>query len=347
VLDRTACGSSSGSGAAVAAGMAAAAVGTETDGSVTCPSSMNGLVGLKPTHGLLPATGIIPISHSQDTAGPMARSVTDVAALLAGMVPVDSAHKADYLAALEKDALKGKRVGVFRFAPASHPEMDAVYERALSRLRTAGATLVEVKTPDGQPIGAAELKVLLDELKSDLNAYLASTPPSVKTRDLANLIEFDRQSPYELEFFGQELFVQSQATLGVEDPDYKNALETSERLAGPEGLEKLLKDQRLDLFVAPTTTAAWRVDRVLGDANTDSSTMLPAVSGAPHLTVPMGQVQGLPVGLSFIGPKWSDALLLACGYSFSGGTSVFVAPKFIPSLENSATAKAGWLPRAR
>jgi amidase len=349
VLDRTACGSSSGTGSAVAAGMAVVGVGTETDGSVTCPSSINGLVGLKPTHGLLPTTGIVPISHSQDTAGPMARNVGDLAILLTAMVSANdgSAPKADYMAALDADALKGKRIGVFRFAAGSHPEMDVIYERALSRLRGAGATLIEVKTPDSAPIGAAELKVLLDELKSDLNAYLSSTPAAVQTRDLAALIEYDRKSPYELEFFGQELFIQSQATGGVEEPGYKDALETSRRLAGTEGLDRLISENKLDLFIAPTTTAAWRVDMVYGDVNGDSFTQLPAISGYPHLTVPMGMVQGLPVGLSFIGPKWSEAMLIGCGFAYTQRAPALPPPKFIPSLEGTEAAKAAWEPVAK
>lgn len=349
VLDRTACGSSSGTGAAIAAGMAVVGIGTETDGSVTCPSSINGLVGLKPTHGLLPTTGIIPISHSQDTAGPMARNVTDLAILMTALVSANdgSAPKADYMAALDAGTLKGKRIGVFRFAPGSHPEMDAIYERALSRLRSAGATLIEVKTPDSAPIGAAENKVLLDELKTDLNAYLAATPPAVQTRDLAALIEFNRKSPYELELFGQEQFITSQATRGVDSADYKDALETSRRLAGAEGLDRLKSENKLDLFVAPTTSAAWRLDIVYGDTGGDSFTQLPAVSGYPHLTVPMGLVQGLPVGLSFIGPQWSDALLIGCGFAFTQGAAPFPAPKFIPSLESTESAKAAWKPQAQ
>jgi amidase len=348
VLDRSACGSSSGTGAAVAAGLAVAGVGTETDGSVTCPSSMNGLVGLKPTRGLLPTAGIIPISHSQDTAGPMARNLTDLAILMTALVAANdgSAPKADYMGALNADTLKGKRIGVFRFPSGSHPEMDVVYERSLSRLRAAGATLIDVKTPDPAAIGAAENKVLLDELKTDLNAYLASTPPAVETRDLAALIEYNRKSPYELQLFGQEFFVQSQATGGVDDPDYKNALETSRRLAGAEGLDRLMSENKLDLFVAPTTTPAWRVDMVFGDVGGDSFTQLPAVTGYPHLTVPMGQVQGLPVGLSFIGPNWSEAMLLGCGFAFTSGMTPLPGPKFIPSLEGTATAHAAWQPQA-
>lgn len=344
VLDRTACGSSSGSAAAVAAGFAPAALGSETDGSITCPSAMNGVVGLKPTLLLLPQQGIVPIAHSQDTAGPMARSVADVATLLTVMVRGSPARCAlvgndcatvDYNAGLDKDWLKGKRIGVLRFKAGSHPELEAVYERALAHLRAAGATLFEVATPDMVALGAAEQLVLLTEFKADLNTYLASTPPAVTSRDLAALIEFDRASPYELELFGQDLFIQAEDTKGLDDPAYRKALETSRRLAGAEGIDKLLQGQQLDVLVAPTMSAPWRVDRVNGDASADSFTTLAAVAGYPHLTVPMGQVQGLPLGLSFIGTAWTEAKLLAAGYSYEATTPGFVAPEFIPTLESA------------
>jgi amidase len=346
VLDRTACGSSSGSGVAVAADLAPASLGTETDGSVTCPSSMNGIVGIKPTLGLLSQRGIVPIAHSQDTAGPMARSVTDVALLLTAMVAhkaqcepaASECHEANYVAALNKDGLQGKRIGVLRFAQGSHPEMDVVYERALSRLRTAGATLIEVKAPESAPIEAAELKVLLSEFKADLNAYLGHLAPAVPVRNLAQLIEFNRSSPYELELFGQELFDQAEKTTGLEDPAYRSALEQSKRLAGKEGIDQLLQKEKLDFLVAPTTSSAWRVDLVQGDRNGDSYTTLPAVAGYPHLTVPMGQVQGLPVGISFIGTAWSEPQLLAAGYAFGERSPPFQAPKLLRSVEDSLLA---------
>jgi amidase len=345
VLDRSACGSSSGSGAAVAAGMAVAALGSETDGSVTCPSSINGLVGLKPTVGLLSQQGIVPISKSQDTAGPMARSVTDIAILLTQLVrhapgscpmPSNDCANVDYQAELDASWLKGKRIGVLRFKAGSHPEMDEIYERALSHLRAAGAVLFNVDAPDMTPIGAAEQVVLLNEFKTGINAYLDATPAAVKTRDLQQLIDFNRASPYELELFGQDVFLQAQETKGPEDADYKKALETSRRLAGEQGIDRLLREQTLDLLVAPTTSASWRVDRVNGDSFGDSFTTLSAVSGYPHLTVPMGQVQGLPVGLSFIGTAWSESKLLAAGFSYETHSPGFDPPKYIPTLESPA-----------
>jgi amidase len=328
VLDRTACGSSSGSAVAVAVDLAAAAVGTETDGSVTCPASMNGIVGLKPTVGLISQQGIVPVAHSQDTAGPMGRSVADVATLLTAMV-----GKSDYLKALDPNALQGKRIGVLRFEPGKYPQLDIVYARALERLRAGGATLVDVRTPDVAPIETAEMKVLLTEFKADLDRYLAGTNPGVKVRSLSELIAYDRSSLYELELFGQDLFLQAEGTTGLDDPSYRAALERAKRLAGTDGIDRLLRDARLDLLVAPTTTAAWRVDVLFGDRNTDAFTTLAAVAGDPHLSVPMGEVRGLPVGLSFIGPAQSEALLLACGYSFSMRSPALEPPKFLPSLE--------------
>lgn len=327
VLDRTACGSSSGSGAAVAADLAPAALGTETDGSVTCPAAMDGIVGLKPTVGLLPQQGIVPISHSQDTAGPMARSVEDVARLLSVLT-----HH-DYVSALSTQSLQGMRIGVLRFKPGTHPELEDAYEHALAQLRAAGATLVSVDTPGMEPIQTAEQKVLLDEFKDGIDAYLANTPASVSARDLAALIAFNRNSAVELQYFGQELFEQSQATRGTSEADYHSAREQSQRLAGAQGIDRLLLAHDLRLLVAPTTTPAWRVDLVYGDPNADSFTTLAAVAGYPHLSVPMGQVRGLPVGLSFLGPAHSEQLLLECGLAFQARAGGFVAPRFIPSLE--------------
>ena len=353
VLDRTPCGSSSGSAVAVAAGMAVASLGSETDGSITCPASMNGIVGLKPTLGLLSQRGIVPIARSQDTAGPMARSVTDVAILLTALVShqadkcepqTSPCYATDYVAGLGRDALQNRRIGVLRFKRGSHPEMDIVYERALSRLRAAGATLIEVPSPDSAPIEAAELKVLLSEFKSGLNAYLAASNAAVKTRDLAQLIEFNRASAFELQLFGQDIFLQAQATAGLDEAAYRAAVEESKRLAGLQGIDQILEGQRLDLLVAPTTTAAWRIDVVSGDRNADSFTTLAAVAGYPHLSVPMGQVHELPVGLSFIGPAWSEQLLLACGYAFEAKTLPIDPPKFIVSLESEPAASAAFQP---
>jgi amidase len=338
VLDRSACGSSSGSGAAVAAGLAWGAIGTETDGSVTCPAAINGLVGLKPTVGLVSRTHIVPISHSQDTAGPMTRTVADAAALLtamAGSDPADpatkeaDARKSDYAKALNKGALKGVTLAVARFSTGYSPKTDAVFETALAALKAQGATLVEVKDFDEGPVGKAEGVVLYAELKVDLNAYLASTDPAkVKTRTLADLIAFNVATPKELEWFGQDSFEKAQNTKGYDDPDYIKAAADARRLAGPEGIDKILKDTGAVAIVAPTTGPAWTIDPLNGDNYGGSATTLPAVAGYPHLTVPMGQVTGLPVGLSFIGPAWSEATLLGLGYAFEQATLARKDPTF-------------------
>jgi len=327
--ERSACGSSSGSAVAVAMNYAAAAVGTETDGSITCPAAVNGIVGLKPTVGLVSRRGIVPISDSQDTAGPMTRTVMDAALLLNAMVGADptdpataeaDAHRRDYAAALDARALQGKNIGVLRFLAGHSPPTDLVFDRSLEVLRHQGAELVEIAQFDFGPIGRHELTVLLTEFKVGINHYLASTPPAVRTRTLADLIEFNRTEPRELEWFGQDLFEQAQATGGLDDPAYLEARETARRMAGPEGIDRLLREHDVVALVAPTVLPAWSIDLVNGDRSIRSASTLPAVAGYPHLTVPMGQVAGLPVGLSFIGAKWSEADLLSLGFAFEQAT---------------------------
>ncbi len=344
VLDRSACGSSAGSGAAIAAGFATAAVGTETDGSIVCPSSMNGIVGLKPTLGLLSGKHIVPISHSQDTAGPMTIDVRDAAALLDAMVgetpacepPATGCKRADYLGALSADALAGKRIGVLRFKASLQPQIDPIYAQALRVIRDAGAELIEVQTPDMQPIYEAEDLVLHTEFKIDLNAYLATLPGDAGTRTLGSLIEFNTSNARELALFGQEVFVKADAT--ADDTNYRETLAAGKRLAGEQGIGRLLAEHQLDLLVAPTTGTAWRIDIANGDQFPGSFSTLPAVSGYPHLTVPMGHVRGLPVGLSFIGAPWTEDRLLAAGYAFEQRAQVAVKATFLPSIEANITA---------
>jgi len=343
--DRSPCGSSSGSGAAVAAGLAAAAIGTETDGSITCPASVNGIVGFKPTLGLVSRHNIVPLAHSQDTAGPMGRSVRDVALLLgvmAGSDPMDAAtayadkHATDYVAGLDAGALRGKRIGVMRFLAGFHPETDMVFAHAIDVLRQKGASVVEIPSLPGgadvlDRIGDAEQKVLLTELKADLAAYLRSTPPSVQARTLADLIAFNHaHADRELRLFGQELFEKAEATQGLNDPAYLAARETSLRLAGAEGIDRMLTEGRLDALVAPTAGPAWVVDTVNGDHSSGQASTLPAVAGYPHLSLPMGLVDGLPVGLSIIGPRWADARVLALGYAFEQAVRFESSPGLVP-----------------
>jgi amidase len=343
-LNRNGCGSSTGSGVAVAAGMVPAAIGTETDGSITCPAAINGIVGFKPTLGLVSRTHVIPISHSQDTAGPMTRTVRDAALILAAMAGSDAAdpatteadrHVADYAAELSAESLQGKRIGVMRFAAGFGT--DAAFEAALETLKKEGAILVDIAEFEGRDqIGQNEFKVLLTELKADLNAYLATTPPAVKTRTLADVIAFNKANPRELSLFGQETFEQAEATKGLDDPDYIAARALSYQLAGPGGIDRMLKKHDVVALVGPTMPPAWPIDAVNGDQISGGGAgSLAAVAGYPHLTVPMGTVKGLPVGLSFIGAKWSDGLILSLGYDYEQASRKIVEPRFLPSIEES------------
>jgi amidase len=344
-LDRNACGSSTGSAVAVAASLVAGAVGTETDGSITCPASVNGVVGLKPTVGLVSRTHVVPISHTQDTAGPMARTVADAALLLAAMAgsdPADpatreaDARKRDYAAALDGGALRGRRVGVMRWRMGDLPELDAVFERALDVLRQAGAELVDIaESGVPQEIGRLELGILLTELRTGIDAYLASTPPAVPVRTLADVIAFNEaQAAAEMPLFEQDLFRDAVATKGLADPEYVEARERARRMAGAEGIDRLLRDNRVSLLVGPSTGPAWMTDLVNGDQSIDgSASQLPAIAGYPHLSVPMGAVRGLPVGLSFIGPAWSEPELLGCGHAYEQLASARPAPTFISTAK--------------
>ena len=336
---RTPCGSSSGSATAVAIGLAPAAIGTETDGSITCPASVNGVVGFKPTVGLVSRTHIVPISHSQDTAGPITTTVEDAAIVLtviAGSDPLDpataeaDARKVDYRAALDAGSLNGARIGVMRFLVSNYSaEAQAEFERALQAMRDAGAVLVEItEAPaDFRQLGGWEIQVLMSELKHDLNAYLASTDPAqVPTRTLADVIAFNEAEPRETVLFGQELFLRAEATTGLEDPVYVEARERSFRAAGPEGIDRMMADNDVAVLVAPTTSRAWTNDREDDDNAQGSASRLAAVAGYPHLTVPMGFDRGMPVGISFIGGKWDDARVLSFGYAYEQRTHERRAP---------------------
>lgn len=350
-LDRNPCGSSSGSGAAVAAGMVRMAIGTETDGSITCPAAVNGIVGLKPTVGLVSRTGIVPISASQDTAGPMTATVRDAARLLsaiAGSDPADpatasaDAHRSDYLAALDPAALRGKRIGVLRFATGYSPGTDAVFEAALARMTAAGAILVDIAEFKGRgEIGNAEFIVLLTEFKAGVEAYLRTVPATVETRTLADLIAFNTaNAAREMPLFGQDIFEKAAATKGLADEAYLAARAKAQRMAGPEGIDKMLADNKVDALIAPTLGPAFLIDPVNGDQIGGSGAgSLAAVAGYPHLTVPMGRVHGLPVGLSFIGPAWSEPLLLGLGFAFEQAVKLDIRASFAPSA-NPETPQA-------
>lgn len=320
---RSPCGSSSGSAVAVAAGLSLLAVGTETNGSIVCPASANGIVGIKPTVGLVSRTHIVPISHSQDTAGPMARSVRDAVLLLAAMSGPDtqdpvtrerpSWDKEHLIAHVGTDGLAGKRIGVLRSSAGFHSEVDALLGKAIESMRAAGAEVVdgiEWKTPES--FGRQSYEVLLYEFKHDLNAYLAGLPDAqLSSLNLAGLIEFNRsESEREMPWFGQEIFEQSQSKGPLSDEAYREALANVQRATRAEGIDALLKEHQLDALIAPTGSAAWTIDLVNGDHFIGGSSSLAAISGYPNITVPMGQIHGLPVGLSIFGTAWSEPVLI-------------------------------------
>lgn len=343
-LDHNPCGSSSGSGAAIAASLAAAAVGTETDGSIVCPSSVNGVVGFKPTVGLVSRRFIVPISHSQDTAGPMVHSVRDAAIMLtamAGSDPGDPAtadadkYRGDYTAGMTADALKGLRIGVLREKATN----TVLFDAALAKLKEGGAELVVIDTSfiDGDKMGEAEFKVLLAELKADLGDYLKALPEGlVAHKSLADIIAFNKaNADEELAHFGQETFELAEKEKPLDDGAYRTALATSKRLATTEGIDRILAVNKVDIIVAQTNGPAWETTLGKGDKFIGpSASSLPAVAGYPHLTVPMGLDGGLPVGLSFIGGKWHDHDVLKAGYVYEVLAKVQMTPTYMETIKN-------------
>ncbi|HZO15086.1 MAG TPA: amidase [Polyangiaceae bacterium] len=321
------CGSSSGSGAAVAAGLASAALGTETDGSIVCPAAVNGVVGFKPTVGLVSRSGVIPISRSQDTVGPITKNVADAARLMrvmAGADPNDPATSAipadldlDFEAPLEKATLAGARLGVVESHTGYHAGLDQVFNAELARIEAAGATLVVVTLPTSGAYSNDELTVLLHEFKVDLEAYLAAHMRPAQPTTLAELIAFNEANAATvMPHFGQELFEQAELTTGLDAPAYLAAKESAQRVTGEEGIDAVMLANDLDALLAPTTGPAWVTNYATGDKFSGSVSGPPAVAGYPHLTVPMGSVDGLPVGLSFIARRWQDGTVLALGHAY-------------------------------
>ena len=343
VLDRNPCGSSSGSGAAVAANLTAVAIGTETDGSIVCPSSANGIVGIKPTVGLVSRAGIIPISHSQDTAGPMTRTVRDAALVLSVLAAADPRDQAtqtpdrqahDYTAYLDDSGLRGARIGVARSFFTYHGPVEGVFETALDVMRKQGAMLIDPVDVALPPVvDALELSVLLSELKAGLNAYLSALPSGVAVRSLADVIRFNEENrDREMPYFGQELFVQAQAKGPLTDEAYRRALQTIRRAARENGIDAVMNTRRLDALVAPTGGPAWTTDLVNGDHFGGGSSTPAAIAGYPNITVPAGQVTGLPVGLSFFGRPWTEPTLFRIAYAFEQATKHRQPPTFRPTL---------------
>ncbi len=343
-LDRNPCGSSSGSGVAVSANLAPLAVGTETDGSIVCPSTNCGIVGIKPTVGLVSRAGIIPISHTQDTAGPMARSVADAAALLTALVGEDGRDPAtangrgratDYTQALDPTGLRGARIGVARNMAGFHPDTDRLFDKAIADMKRLGAVIVDpADVPNVDQLGDPEFEVLLYEFKAGLEAYFASLGPGARVKTLADLIAFNEaHREREMPWFGQEILVKAREKGPLTTPAYREALGRCARLARAEGLDKVFEANRLDGLVAPTGAPAWVIDPVSGDHFVGGNSTPAAVAGYPSLSVPMGFVFGLPVGLTFIGRAWSEALLVKLAYAYERETRHRKPPRFLATAE--------------
>jgi len=344
VLDRNPCGSSSGSAVAVSAQLCTVAIGTETDGSIVCPSHANGVVGLKPTVGLVSRAGIIPISHSQDTAGPITRTVADAALVLdaiAGFDPRDPATEAYSRFAgnrfgleLSSEGLKGARIGIARQFFGFHDQVDKLMEAAILEMRSLGAQVIDPSDiPTRGEFGDSEFTVMLYEFKANLNAYLKALGPAAPVRSLEDIVEFNVQhSDAEMQFFGQEIFLEALKKGPLTSKEYQNALERNHRLARTEGIDFVLDRDRLDAIVAPTGGPAWKTDLINGDPSSGGSSGFAAVAGYPNVTVPLGFIKGLPVGISFFGRAWSEASLLKFAYAFEQATESRAKPKFLPSL---------------
>ena len=347
VLDRNPCGSSSGTGAAIASNLATIGIGTETDGSVVCPSNANSLVGIKPTLGLISRAGIVPIAHSQDTAGPMCRTVTDAALLLSALTGIDSRDDAtkasagkflvDYTKSLDPDGLKGARIGVHRKGFGFNDAVDKLMNDCIDIIKRHGATVLDpADIPTAGKFDDSELEVLLYEFKADLNSYLAALGPRAPVKSLKEIIDFnDQYHDREMPWFGQDIMMKAQAKGPLTDKAYRDALAKNQRMSRKEGIDLVMDKNKLDALVAPTGGPAWTTDWVNGDHFTGGYSTTSAVAGYPHVTVPAGYVFGLPVGISFFGRAWSEPALIKFAYAFEQATKARRAPQFL------ATAKLG------
>ncbi len=340
-LDRNTSGSSSGSAAAVAANLAAAAIGTETDGSIVSPASRNGVVGVKPTVGLVSRDGIVPIAHSQDTAGPMSRTVADAAALLSVIAGPDTRDAAtrdaktqvDYTQLLDTDGLRGARIGVARTYVVSNDRVRQQFSEAVDLMKSRGAQIIDpVDLPPRSTYGEFELEVLLHEFKSGINAYLAEFAQGAPIKSLAELIEFnERHRAREMTHFGQELLTMAESRGGLDSAVYREALAKATKAAREDGIDKAISEHRLDALIAPSGGPAWLTDLINGDFSTGGFSSMAAVAGYPHITVPMGTLSGLPVGLSIVASAWSEPMLLKLAYAYEQATLHRRPPAFARS----------------
>jgi amidase len=339
VLDRNPCGSSSGSGAAVSANLCAIAIGTETDGSIVCPSNNNGIVGIKPTVGLLSRSGIIPISFTQDTPGPMGRTVEDVAIALGAMTGIDSTDSktlaskdkflTDYSKFLKKDGLKGKRIGLVTDEMGFSAKVDTLVRKAVAYMRSQGAVVVELQAPKGGGSNQASYQVLLYEFKDGLNKYFASLGETFQVRNLKELIEFNIKDSVELIYFDQKIFEGAEKKGSLETKEYKDALARMHKATRENGIDKMMNENNLDALMGPTGSPAWKTDLVLGDHFVGGSSSLAAISGYPAIAVPLGFIHNLPVDITFFGRAWSEPVLIEIAYAFEQGTKHRKAPKFL------------------
>lgn len=338
ILDRNPCGSSSGSGVAVSANLCMTAVGTETNGSIVCPSTANGIVGIKPTVGLLSRTGIVPISFTQDTPGPMARTVRDAAIMLGTMTGIDTADSKtaasegkmlnDYTPFLKEDGLKGKRIGWYTSGRGQHYKVDTLMQKAVAYIKSRGAEVVEIDKIYDPEVGSLSFEVMLYEFKDGLNKYFASLGDAAPVKNVEKLIEFNKNDTVELRYYDQQLLLEAQRKGGVGSKEFLDILKKMNRLVRDEGIDKVMAENSLDAFMAPTGSPAWKTDLINGDAFVLSSSSPAAIAGYPNITVPMGLVEGLPVGISFFGRAWSEPLLLEIAYAYEAGTKYRTAPMF-------------------
>lgn len=339
VLDRNPCGSSSGSGVAVSANLCMVAIGTETDGSIVCPSNNNGIVGIKPTVGLISRTGIIPISYTQDTPGPMARTVEDAAICLGVLTGIDledaktqsSEGKSftDYSGFLKTDGLKGKRIGVLKNSGGFSDRVDSLMRRAIADMTAQGAEMIEVEAPSRREYSSPSYQVLLYEFKDGLNKYFTRLGDKAPVKNLGELIEFNKKDTVELKYFDQKILIQAEQKGDLNSKEYVEALNKILKITREEGIDKLVNTNNLDALIAPTGSPAWKTDLILGDHFVGGSSSLAAIAGYPAITVPLGFISGLPVGITFFGRAWSEPVLIEIAYSYEQATWHRKAPRYL------------------